>query len=508
MLALDSLPHERGSPWRHQVHRDDCRAAELLREDAQSLLATGDEHEARIWFPRELARGRLADPARGTGDEGNESHGRAAYLGYGSPTLSNSTLALITVPFFTGAIGYVTNWTGVLMLFYPVQFKGLRVKGLARVVKLLPRRIQQIPGVMIGGIGWQGIVPSRSAKMGSLAVDVGIAKLGTPSEFWNELDPEQMAEQIVQSTREDMRETVDRIMAREHPRLWADLPQQIKSLVYARVLEQLPAIVHELTNEIGENIEQLVDIKLMVIKRFEEQPDLANRIFLDMGRRELKFIQNLGFFFGFTLGIPVAIITHFVTFWWLLPILGVVVGWVTNWLALWMIYEPPDPVQVGRFRIHGLFIRRQPEVADVYARIVSDEILTMQNFGRELLNGSRADRTRNLIETAMRPAIDRATGPARGAVRVAVGTREYDRISQSFAAEPVDHMMTPLNDPEFSRNQSATMRKLIAERMREMASSDFSELLRTATRQDEWLLLLHGAVLGFAGGLIHLAIFG
>jgi hypothetical protein len=52
------------------------------------------------------------------------------------------------------------------------------------------------------------------------------------------------------------------------------------------------------------------------------------------------------------------------------------------------------------------------------------------------------------------------------------------------------------------------MRKLIAERMREMAPEDFADMLRTATREDEWLLLLHGAVLGLAGGLIHLAIFG
>jgi uncharacterized membrane protein YheB (UPF0754 family) len=415
---------------------------------------------------------------------------------------------LITIPFFTGAIGYVTNWTGVLMLFYPVQFKGLRSKTLASLAHFLPRRIRQIPGVMIGGIGWQGIVPSRSAKMGSLAVDVGIAKLGTPSEFWRQLDPEQMAEQIVQTTREDMRATVDRIMSREHPRLWADLPPQVKALLYARVLEQLPAIVHELTNEIGDNIEQLVDIKLMVIRRFEEQPELANRIFLDMGRRELKFIQNFGFYFGFVLGIPVAAITHFATFWWLLPILGVIVGYVTNWVALWMIYEPAEPRRIGPFRVHGLFIRRQPEVAEVYARIVADEVLTVRNFGRELLEGPRGDRTRTVIETAMRPAIDRATGPARAAVRVAVGAREYDRISRSFAVEPVEQMMTPLEDPEFSASQSATMRKLIAERMRELPRKDFGELLRTATRQDEWLLLLHGAVLGFGAGLVHLAIFG
>jgi uncharacterized membrane protein YheB (UPF0754 family) len=423
-------------------------------------------------------------------------------------TLKESTLALITVPVFTGAIGYVTNWTGVLMLFYPVHFKGYRSKSLRSLAKLLPRKVQQIPGVMLGGIGWQGIVPSRAAKMGSLAVDAGIAKLGTPGEYWNQFNPEDMSAQIVDSTREDMRETVDRIMTREHPRLWGDLPPQVKELVYTRVQQQVPSVVRELTDRIGENIDQLIDVKLMVIKRFEAQPELANRIFLDMGRRELKFIQNFGFFFGFACGIPVAALTHFVTNWWLLPILGVVVGYVTNWLALWMIYEPTHPHQIGPIRVHGLFIRRQPELADVYARIVSDEILTMSNFGDELLHGPRADRTRTLIESAMRPAIDRATGPARAAVRVALGTKEYDRIRDSFAAEPVDQMMTPLEDPEFSRRQSKTMRKLISERMREMTPEDFGELLRTATKQDEWLLLLHGAVLGFGAGLIHLAIFG
>jgi hypothetical protein len=49
---------------------------------------------------------------------------------------------------------------------------------------------------------------------------------------------------------------------------------------------------------------------------------------------------------------------------------------------------------------------------------------------------------------------------------------------------------------------------LIAERMEEMPSRDFSEMLRTVIREDEWLLYLHGAVLGFGAGLVHLAIFG
>jgi uncharacterized membrane protein YheB (UPF0754 family) len=420
--------------------------------------------------------------------------------------LKQSLIALITVPFVTGAIGYLTSWTGVLMLFYPVHFKGVRADWLRRLARHLPYKIRQIPGLMIGGIGWQGIVPSRAAKMGSLAVDSGIAKLGTPKEFFNQLDPEKIAEQIVAKTQGDIREVVDRVMTREQARLWNDLPPQVKDLVVQRVQAQLPDTVGALTREIGENIDHLVDVKLMVIKRFD--PELANRVFLDMGRRELKFIQNFGFIFGFVLGIPVAGILYLVPQWWLLPLLGVVVGYVTNWVALWMIYEPPEWKKYGPVKWKGLFIRRQPEVSDVYAKIVADDILTVSEFGKELLQGPQADRTRVLIEESMKPAIDRAVGPARAAVRVAVGSRDYESIRHSFATEPIDRMMKPLSDPEFSREQSTTMRKLITERMREMSPKDFGDMLRTATREDEWLLLLHGAVLGLAGGFVHLAIFG
>ena len=67
--------------------------------------------------------------------------------------------------------------------------------------------------------------------------------------------------------------------------------------------------------------------------------------------------------------------------------------------------------------------------------MIADDIVTLRNIGEELLNGPRSDRTRQMIDTALRPAVDRATGPARAAVRVAVGTKEYDAIRESVADE-------------------------------------------------------------------------
>jgi uncharacterized membrane protein YheB (UPF0754 family) len=417
-------------------------------------------------------------------------------------------IKLISIPFFTGAIGWLINWTGLIMLFNPVRFHGRRIPGLAELSTLLPRRLQEVPGIMQGGIGWQGIVPARAAKMGSIAVDKAIAKLGTPREFYQQLEPDQIAEHIVTMFEPEIPEMVDMTMRREHPGMWQNVPPRARAAVYARVQQQLPTIVRDITDEIGLHIDQLLDVKLMIVDHFEKNPALVNKIFRDTGKHELKMMVNFGFIFGFLLGIPVAILTHFVTNWWLLPILGVIVGWTTNLLGMWFIFEPPEPRKIGPFTLHGLFVRRQPETAEVYARIIADDVVTLENIGNFLLEGPRADRTRQMLEEAMAPAIDRAAGPVRAAVRVAVGTREYDTIRDSVAHEAADYTMTPFRDPEFSRRQSAKIRALIAVRTKELPPRDFIEMMRSAFKEDEWMLYLHGGVMGLAGGLIHLAIFG
>jgi uncharacterized membrane protein YheB (UPF0754 family) len=424
--------------------------------------------------------------------------------------VNSELIGLLTVPLFTGAIGYVTNWSGVLMLFYPVQFRGIRVPGLALISRFFPRRVRQVPlGFTHGGIGWQGIVPSRAAKMGSIAVDKGIAKVGSPKEFYESLEPDAIAEHIVESSREDIRDLVERTMQRERPDLWNELPPRVREAVHERVQEQLPDVVKGVTDGIGRDIDHLMDVKLMVIRQMEERPELANRIFLEIGRKELRFIINFGFWFGLLLGIPTAVITEVLFHqWWLLPIAGVIIGYVTNLLAILMIFEPVEERRIGPFRLHGLFLRRQKEVAKSYSRVIAAEVLTLSNLGREMLEGPQSDRTRKLIRESLRPAIDRASGSLRLPVKVAVGRRQYDAIRESVATEAVDYTMTPLEDPAFNQAQASEIEALIAERMEEMPPDDFSEMLRTVVKEDEWLLYLHGAVLGFGAGLLHLAIFG
>jgi hypothetical protein len=104
--------------------------------------------------------------------------------------------------------------------------------------------------------------------------------------------------------------------------------------------------------------------------------------------------------------------------------------------------------------------------------------------------------------------VDAAVGPARRALRLAIGTREYDKIRDSVASEATQFAPVAFAEPEFNRRQSNRIYAFIAGQMRTMGPEDFVELLRSAIKQDEWLLFVHGGVLGLFAGLLHLAIFG
>ena len=281
----------------------------------------------------------------------------------------------------------------------------------------------------------------------------------------------------------------------------------MKKLVYERVEGELPEIVHSMIDEIGVHIDLLLDPKLMVIEQFEANPDLVVRIFKDISTRELKLMVNFGFIFGFLLGIPVAIIDVTLHQWWLLPIMGVIVGWVTNLLGMKLIFEPVEPTlgpdqdaralpaapARGRRGLRRNHRRRRRD---------AQEHRQPARRGPERRPDQADDRNRDAPRDRPRGGRDPAGGARRG------GRPRVRQDQRAFAREGVDQTLTPFRDPEFSRRQSEKIQKLIAARTREMPYKDFVEMLRSAIKEDEWMLYAHGAVMGLAGGFIHLAIFG
>ncbi|MBJ8346498.1 DUF445 domain-containing protein [Antrihabitans sp. YC2-6] len=421
---------------------------------------------------------------------------------------SHLVMELITVPLFTGTIGYITNWTGVLMLFETLDFRGFRMPGLKTLFPFFPRRIQVLPIFKDGEkLGWQGMVPSRAEKMASLAIDRSLAKVGNIGDFYAQLDPDAIAEHFVEVARPEIPRLVDRLMTQENPRLWNSLPDFAKEFVYRKVDEDLPKNAARINEEFVAHLDELVDAKSMAISFLVSHPKLLNDVFREFGEKELKFMVNFGAYFGYPMGFTLVAVLQVLPHWWVLPVGGAILGWVVNYLGITIIFEPVHRSRWVPWR-QGLMLKRRPEVIVGYAGIISTHVMTLDNIMNELLHGPRSDRTLLMLDKVMRETVDSAVGRARILVRTAVGADQYERLKAAIAPAAMEMIPQVSADDEFVVAQRGKIDLFVQDQMTKLSLEDFQSILRGAVKQDEWLLFLHGGILGGLAGFLHLAIFG
>lgn len=384
----------------------------------------------------------------------------------------------LSIPVIAAIIGWASNWLAIKMTFYPLEFVGIRPIW-----------------------GWQGIIPSKARKMATVSVDTTIARLGTVEDLFQQINPRLVAQYIVESVDHRVEEYVDEIMLQEYPTVWENLPAGARRLVVSRVREALPGRVHDLVAEVTDNINELLDVKALVTDRLDGDKRLLNRIFQECGEREFRFIIKSGLYFGFAFGLIQMTAWFFYQAWWILPLFGLMVGWATNWIALNIIFRPLYPVRIGPFRLQGLFLQRQPEVAEAFCRIVTHEILTVGHIVRSILDGPHGDRARSMIRKHIKPLVDESAGFVRPLTQVALGPRGFANIKTRVGNMAVDISGETFNDSVFEQDRAAVLEKTMRERMETLPSPEFQDLLRPCFQEDEIKLIIVGAVMGYLAGL-------
>jgi len=387
----------------------------------------------------------------------------------------------LSIPIIAALIGWSTNWLAIKMTFYPLEFIGK-------------------PPLL----GWQGIIPSKARKMAAISVDATISKIGTVQEIFQQIDPKLLATHIVHSVDPRTEEYVDEIMLKEYPTFWENLPASARKMVYDRVRKSTPQLVDNLVEDISDNVEDLLDIKSMVIERLSADKQLLNRIFLECGQVEFKFIVNSGLYFGFLFGLIQMVVWYFYQSWWVLPFFGLLVGWATNWIALNVIFRPLHEKEVGPFRIQGLFLKRQPAVAESFCHIVTHEILTVGNIINAILDGPKGNRARNMVKKHIKPLVDETAGMAKALTQVAFGPTGFAILKNQVGDKAIEISKTSFNSPIFEKDRARAVESIMVERMTALSSEEFQDLLRPCFQEDEIKLILVGAFLGFAAGVCQL----
>ncbi|WP_250657001.1 DUF445 domain-containing protein [Alkalimarinus coralli] len=392
----------------------------------------------------------------------------------------------VSIPFIAGLIGWTTNWLAIKLTFLPLEFIG-------------------IPPLL----GWQGIIPSKARKMAAISVDATISKIGTVGEIFDQIDPTVLASHIIETVEPRIEEYVDELMLKEHATFWENLPTPMRQMVYDRVRKSAPDLVDNLVEDLSNNIEELLDIKGMVIDQLSEDKVLLNRIFLECGDKEFRFIINSGAWLGFLFGLVQMAVWYFFKNWWILPVAGLIVGYATNWIALNVIFRPLNPVKVMGIELQGLFLKRQKAVAHSFCAIITHEILTIGNIINAILNGPSADRAKNMVKKHIKPIVDDTAGISKPLTQIAFGPKGFAHLKHQVGEKAIAISAEAFSDPVFNNDRAEAVENIMRTRMENLSSEEFQDLLRPCFQEDEIKLILIGAALGFGAGLAQLVfVFG
>lgn len=384
-----------------------------------------------------------------------------------------------SMPVVAAIIGYVTKLVAIRMMFQPIEFIGFKPPY----------------------FGWQGIVPRNAARMASIACDTMTTRLISPRDVFGKLDPARVAREIERPLLAAVEDITREVASQYQPGLWELLPERVRTAIVNRIKSESPETVARIMRDIQKDIDQVFDLKDMVVTNLMRDKVLLNRIFQEIGRKEFRFIAHSGIYFGFIIGVVQALtwaLTHNV---WVMPLFGGFTGWFTDWLALKMIFHPKEPKRyLGLFEWHGLFLKRRKEISAEYGALIAREIITPRNVMEAVLRGPLSDRLYEMVSRHVQKTVDEQAGLAKPLVVFAVGGARYGEMKKVVARKLMDRLPEAMKHVEDYAEDAMDLKNTLVAKMQELTAEEFEQLLRPAFQQDEWILIAVGAALGFLVG--------
>ncbi len=392
---------------------------------------------------------------------------------------------VLLIPVISSLVGWFTNVVAIKMMFYPVEFIG-------------------IPPYL----GWQGVVPAHALRLAKVSNALITKKLLSLRQLFDETFSADSFTGKLGAVVDDVTDQViDEVATKYAKAMWDNAGEFMRNKVRKRVRAEIVEVSRAIALDMADDIENILDIEKTVLEAIERHKALMGEMFYEVGRKEFKFIEHSGLYFGFLFGIFQMIIWVLYPAQWILPAAGFGVGYLTNWIAIKLVFSPREPVKIGPITIQGLFHKRQNEVAEAFGRTVATRVLNADNIVATVMETEGATRMNQIVEHRIGELI--AKYEAHPLSKLVVSEEKRPALRAELLGRIEAEWPKPGGFFHTFAGEAVDLHGELERRMRALDPESYEGVLRPAFQQDEWKLIVAGAVLGTLAGVFQLVfIFG
>ncbi|MCI5064917.1 DUF445 family protein [bacterium] len=188
-----------------------------------------------------------------------------------------------------------------------------------------------------------------------------------------------------------------------------------------------------------------------------------------------------------------------------LPVIGALIGWGTNLLAVKMLFHPKRPIGVRPFVLHGVFPKRQAELAKKLGTIVSEELFSVAEVSQHIQERAHSEKTVQLVSDQIEHVIRFKLPEVVPMVAMVLNDELVETVKKAFVGELQSFLGVVIDELSASLEEDLDVRVIVEEKVRNFSSDKLEEILFAVMRREFRFIELVGAVLGFFIGVGQIA---
>lgn len=186
----------------------------------------------------------------------------------------------------------------------------------------------------------------------------------------------------------------------------------------------------------------------------------------------------------------------------LLPFIAATIGWFTNYIAVKMLFHPRKPIKIGFITLHGIFPKRQEDIAKSVGRMVANDLISSKDIEKRLATKDNIRAIIDKIEDTLDnyfevkfpekfPLLSKFISPK---MRTKVKNEMLDEV-EHLAPVLIANQVNDL-DKVFDVEQ------IITEKVTNLSTEKLEGLMMSIIEKELTFIEWVGAVLGFIIGLV------
>ncbi len=192
--------------------------------------------------------------------------------------------------------------------------------------------------------------------------------------------------------------------------------------------------------------------------------------------------------------------------WWLytIPFISAFIHWLTIWMALKLLFHPRQPRKILGFTLHGVFPKRQRQIAGSLAKIDGQELLSFGDIETAITKPENVQKILPLAEAHIDHFLRNKLKESMPMISMFIGDKTIGQLKTVFMEELEVLFPVILKNYTSHLREDLDLESIVTDKIANFSSGKLELMLNRILTKEFRFVEVIGAALGFFIGLLQI----